>query len=808
MRTGGLLGACRLTARWRVLTLAMVLGMVAAIVGVSSQIASATSVPHHHLRLGAHGAPGSGLTLAQAPAGLRTAVRRTLGLPAVPASSAFQQAKLTAADGAANDQLGWSVAISKSTAVVGAPGKNVNAGAAYVFVRSGTAWSQQAELTAAASDRFGTSVAISGSTVVVGAVGNASGTGAVYVFVRSGTAWSQQAELTASDAASGDAFGSSVAISGSTMAVGAPNKNLQTGAAYVFVRSGTAWSQQAKLTAAGGAANDFFGTSVAISGSTVVVGAYGHNSSTGAAYVFVRSGTAWSQQAELTAADAASGDSFGSSVAISGSMVVVGAYGKNSGIGAAYVFVRSGTAWSQQAELTDAGGTANDNFGFSVAISGSTVVVGTPGKNSNTGAAYVFVPSGTAWSQQAELTAADAASGDIFGFSVAISGSTAVAGARNKNSFTGAAYVFAVPSQQAELTAADAAAQDIFANSVAISGSTAVVGAPFKNSETGAAYVFVRSGTAWSQQAKLTAADAAVNDRLGWSVAISGSTVVVGAPNKDSNTGAAYVFVRSGTAWSQQGKLTAADAAVNDTFGWSVAISGSTAMVGVPGRSGSTGAAYAYVRSGTVWSQQAELTAADGADFDEFGVSVGILGVHGGDGRPGQEFERWGGVCVRAVGDGLVAAGGADRRRRRRERLLRHLRGNLPVHRGGRRPQQEFEHRGGVCVRAVGDGLVAAGRADCRRRRLRRLLRHLRGHFGDHGDGGRPQQGFEHGGGVCVRALGDGLAPASQADRRRRHCGRPIRLLGGHFRAYGGGGRPQQELGHRGRLRIRERVAP
>jgi hypothetical protein len=164
--------------------------------------------------------------------------------------------------------------------------------------------------------------------------------------------------------------------------------------------------------------------------------------------------------------------------------------------------------------------------------------VGTPGKNSNAGAAYVFVPSGTAWSQQAELSAADAASGDIFGFSVAISGSTAVAGARNKNSFTGAAYVFAVPSQQAELTAADAAAEDTFANSVAIWGSTAVVGAPFKNSETGAAYVFVRSGTAWSQQAELTAADGASGDSFGTSVAISGTSAMVGAPDKDSSTGA------------------------------------------------------------------------------------------------------------------------------------------------------------------------------------------------------------------------------------------------------------------------------
>src|SRR6202023_3439997 len=122
-------------------------------------------------------------------------------------------------------------------------------------------------------------------------------------------------------------------------------------------------------------------------------------------------------------------------------------------------------------------------------------------------------------------------------------------------------------------------------SSRAISGATVVVGASNKNSNTGAAYVFGRSGTAWSQQAELTASDAAVNDCLGWSVAISGSTVVVGAPNKKSNTGAAYVFVGSGTAWSQQGKLTASDAAVNDTFGWSVAISGSTAVVGAPGHS-------------------------------------------------------------------------------------------------------------------------------------------------------------------------------------------------------------------------------
>ena len=289
-------------------------------------------------------------------------------------------------------------------------------------------------------------MAIAGSTVVVGAPVKNSAAGAAYVFVRSRRAWSQRAELTASVSAPGDEFGSSVVIAGSTVVVVALGTNSDAGAAYVFVRSRRAWSQQAELTASDGAPGDFFGLSVAISGSTVVVGAPIKNSVLGAVYVFVRSGTAWSQQAELTASDGAPGDEFGWSVAISRSTVVVGAPIKNSAVGAAYVFVRSGGAWSQQAELTASDGTPRDEFGLSVAISGAAVVVGAPGKNSSTGVAYVFVRSGTAWSQQAELTASDGAPGDFFGFPVAISGATLVVGAFGKNSSAGAAYVFVLRS--------------------------------------------------------------------------------------------------------------------------------------------------------------------------------------------------------------------------------------------------------------------------------------------------------------------------------------------------------------------------
>ena len=428
----------------RLLCFTLALGTAMAVLGAVPGGASASTAPPHRLRPEVHAALGAKMSLAQAPAGLQAAARRTLRAPAGPAGRAVQQAKLTASDGVPGDTFGNSVAISGSTAVVGAFYKNSQAGAAYVFVRSGTAWSQQAKLTASdgfSFDRFGYSVAISGPTVVVGAYGKNSETGAAYVFARSGTAWSQQAKLTASDAQSFDDFGYSVAICGSTVVVGAPAKHRFTGAAYVFARSGTAWHQQAKLTASDGKRGSF-GNSVAISGPTVVVGAESKNFFTGAAYVFARSGTAWRQQARLTASDPAQRSDFGYSVAISGPTVVVGAnHLSGSGTGAAYVFVRSATAWHQQAKLTAPGPATIDYFGWSVAILGSTAVVGAPGQTSP-GAAYVFVLSGTAWSQQAKLTASDGASRDFFGGSVAIWRSTAVVGADGNNSATGAAYVF------------------------------------------------------------------------------------------------------------------------------------------------------------------------------------------------------------------------------------------------------------------------------------------------------------------------------------------------------------------------------
>jgi hypothetical protein len=275
--------------------------------------------------------------------------------------------KLLAGDGLTNDNFGGNVAMSGGTAVIGAHGDNDKgsmSGAAYVFVHAadGT-WSQQAKLTAsdgAAMDYFGGSVAVSGDTAVIGADGdddNGDWSGSAYVFARAadGT-WSQQAKLTAADGAADDSFGTSVSVSGGTAVIGADeddDKGDWSGSAYVFVQAadGT-WSQQAKLTAADGAAWDEFGGSVAADGDTAVIGAYGDDdkgNSAGSAYVFVRAADgAWTQQSKLLAADGEVGDHFGggvavfgTSVAVDGDTAVIGAYGdddKGNSADSAYVF--------------------------------------------------------------------------------------------------------------------------------------------------------------------------------------------------------------------------------------------------------------------------------------------------------------------------------------------------------------------------------------------------------------------------------------------------------------------------------------
>ncbi|WP_264486864.1 hypothetical protein [Luteolibacter arcticus] len=411
-------------------------------------------------------------------------------------------------------------------------------------------------------------------------------------------------------------------------------------------------AQQAYLKASNTNPGDFFGWDVDISGDTVVIGAFDEDSNAtgvngdqannasnraGAAYLFVRNGTQWTQQAYLKASNTSAMEQFGAAVAISGDTVVVGASGDDSSAtgvngdetntgssnsGAAYVFTRSNGEWTQQAYLKASNTGAGDSFGYDVAIFGDTIVVGaiqedsmTTGVNGNqadnfaagAGAAYVFTRSGTTWSQQAYLKASNAGADDIFGWSVAVSDNTIVVGAINEDSNAGGV------------------------NGAQTNGTG--------GTDSGAAYVFVRNGTDWSQQAYLKGPASATRWKLGWSVAVSGDTVVAGAIN--DWTGAVAVFSRSGTTWTSQGFLNPSNLETVDYFGYSVAVSGDTIVAGARyedsistsinghqanNNSPNSGAAYIFTRSGTTWTQQSYLKASNTGAGDEFGARVAFSG--------------------------------------------------------------------------------------------------------------------------------------------------------------------------------------
>lgn len=379
----------------------------------------------------------------------------TLAAPAALAQFASQDSRFSAPVPYSQGYLGRSVSVSGDLLAVGSPG-DLSEGAVFLWRRGPGGWSLEATLNGADESPYANfgAVSASGDTVAVGARDQSTnGTvgGAVYVFVRNSGAWSQQAKLVAADLMQGAEFGASVALSGDTLVVGAywaDGAVAGTGAAYVFARSGTVWTQQAKLVAFDGAYQDNFGASVAISGGTIVVGAPRDTLNTsleGSAYVFLGGGSSWSLQQKLTASDASSDDDFGASVSIDGDRLAIGADtagpSPSDESGAAYLFERSGAVWSQVARLNASFHGPFDRFGSGVSVQGDYLVVGA----SHEGAAYVFARYGATWSQHERLQ--PIAAGDGFGNSVSRDGPVLAVGAPDENgyggvNFAGAAYSY------------------------------------------------------------------------------------------------------------------------------------------------------------------------------------------------------------------------------------------------------------------------------------------------------------------------------------------------------------------------------
>jgi hypothetical protein len=371
-------------------------------------------------------------------------------------------------------------------------------------------------------------------------------------------------EITADDGQANDLFGFRVLVSGDTAFVSAPAPIYRPGSVYVFSKTNGVWTQTQKLIASPDFTpppnwSDFFGWSLALSGNTLIVGApftLDIQGPTGAAFVFTLSNGAWEQTQQLKASDAVAIGYFGQAVGLVGTTAVVGAYNKNGGEGAAYIFDNSGGAWSQTQEIFASDGSPGDShqFGEALAFDGRAILIGAPGPDYIStniypvGAAYVLRNTTGTWSETQRLTASDATPGDQFGFAIDISGKRALIGAPAAN-----------------------------------------VGA---NPHQGAGYVFGRTEAMWTQTQKLSASDGAAYDQLGQSVALQDRTAVIGEWSHDDDPnhlppppkqGVSYAFRLANGSWSQTQEFTASNGELGDSFGWDVAVDGETFLIGAQG---------------------------------------------------------------------------------------------------------------------------------------------------------------------------------------------------------------------------------
>lgn len=552
---------------------------------------------------------------------------------------------------AGDEEYGSCVAMGGTTAVIGSPGRDSDQGAVEVYVWSaGLGWTLQSTVTPSVSadgDRFGAACSVVGDTLVVGAPGRTGG-GGVYVFQRTGSNWLQQSLVVPVEAVMGDEFGSSVAVStigaDTYFVSGAPGRDesaANSGAAYYFRRASgvSTWSPDGKVTRMGPAANDGWGTQVALSGGVSGVSAPGAAVSSFVTRTFIGgSAYAWVRGAELVG---------GRAVAISGSLALVG---RDSGVGSVTPYVLVGATWSPQSAVGPSPPTTTGmKFGDAVAITGTRALVGAPNDNalatigSGSIQGFEFTLSPYAVVVGGKRTDPDENPTSEFGSLVAMefdgSTRTIVIGEPGGDVFSGNIYpptsapdqgvvhVYTQPaggswSLQGVFTRG--AAGDGFGSSVAVRNNVVAVGAKNAMGGNGCVYVYTRTGSTWSYTTTIQPTMPQAGSEFGRSVSLSDFHLIVGAPKRNtgvSASGAAFVFA-SGS-WTEQTMLAPLTSSSGDEFGASVATAGDTVIVGAPNLGG-TGAAFVYRFADGAWSYAIPLMRTGGAAGDHFGASVAV----------------------------------------------------------------------------------------------------------------------------------------------------------------------------------------
>jgi hypothetical protein len=364
----------------------------------------------------------------------------------------------------------------------------------------------------------------------------------------------------------------------------------------------TGWVQMQEFTEADPGFDPEFGASVALHGTTAMVGAQqatvNGNEAQGAVYVFEQTNGVWHEKQKLVSIDGQEFDTFGNAVVFEGNTAFIGAYGTvvndNFSQGAVYVFTLADGTWTQTQKITADDGQAFDNFGYSLALNGSIAIIGadgaTVGDNGFQGAAYVFDGSSGTWTKTQKLVATDGGIGDIFGYSIAFDGTQLMIGAYANNGYQGAVYAFGQTAgawaQTQKLVASDGASNTYFGYTTALSGSTLLVGSwganPGGNDTQGSAYIFTKSGGTWTQTQELNADDGTAHDKFGHAVALQGTTALIGADgwSNGETVGAVYAFDGSSGSFVQTQKFVALDGQPSFQFGFPLTFDGNTALVG------------------------------------------------------------------------------------------------------------------------------------------------------------------------------------------------------------------------------------
>lgn len=620
---------------------------------------------------------------------LNQPVTGTIEMGDIAVNSKFVTDQLTNGSG---DDFGLSCDVSGYTAICSSPAETSNTGAVYIFtMNSGGTWSQHQKITAsdaATSDYFGNDVAIDGSIIAVGATSAESGAGAVYIFERDPDGnYTQSQKLVGND--SNNTFGTSVSLNNGVVVIGDNGHTSSTGAVYIFHRSTSGvWSKIQKITASDASTGDYFGESVSISGDTLVVGAYGENSSRGAAYIFQQTDLGWVEQQKITSATRVIGALFGDRVSISNNTIVIGS--KSDAAGKVFVFVRNADGtWpsTESYTLTASDGVSGDKFGSGVSINGGTLIVGA----NDADKAYIFVRNEDFTWPTTETKILTGTSGDNYGWSVSMGEGLALVGAITYNAGQGAVDAIQLPCIDSRSnygiktrgtieSISNITSNAIVKGNALTDGMThlqgGIVGTTEINvtnySATGGAVNITNTSqtsgvlvsiagvsgqTALNITGNLTTFNNLISNtnlnnnghyneiqeiasQNGECIDMDGNTMVIGYPYT-AGGGEIYIYnfnVDTST-WSLSQTLSGGDTEAGDEFGTSVSIKNRIIVVGAEratvNENNDRGAVYVFRLSGTTWSQDQKLISGDGASGDYFGCSVatnGSLIVAGADG--------------------------------------------------------------------------------------------------------------------------------------------------------------------------------